>query len=253
VRKLFYGLGGLLGLLAAASVTTYRLDAKILRHDPDTIRGDPLLMRVAAWRGNPTFRFHCASCHGADGAGDRARGIPNLTDDDWLYGEGSVSDIERVVAYGIRSDNATAWNLAIMPAFAHPRPSLTDAKLPPLSPGRIRDVIEYLYVMQNLPADTDAAARGALVYHVTGGCYDCHSGDAKGDTAIGAPNLTDRITLYGDGSRTALFDSIANGRQGICPAWINVLSAAALRDVSLYVFSLSHPGPRAHGKHSSQP
>jgi cytochrome c oxidase cbb3-type subunit 3 len=242
-------LGGLLGLIAAASVATYRLDAKILRHDPDTLPKDRLLMRVAVWRGRPTFRSHCASCHGADGTGDTERGVPNLTDGDWLYGTGAVSDIERVVAYGIRSDHPKAWNLSRMPAFAHARPSPTDAALPPLSPAGIRDVVEYLYVLQNRPADTERAARGARIYHVSGGCYDCHSGDAKGDNAIGAPNLTDDITLYGDGSRATLFDSIANGRQGICPTWINELSAVALRDVASYVFSLSHPdnlGPNSH-------
>ena len=239
--KWLCGLAGVVTLLAAASIATYRLDSTILRHDPDTVADDSLLMRVALWRGKPTFRLHCASCHGADGRGDPARGVPNLTDDDWLYGTGSVSDIERVVAYGIRSDHPKAWNLSRMPAFAHLRPSLTDPRLPSLSPGEIRDVIEYLYSLQHRPADADAAARGTLVFRITGGCYDCHAPDAKGNAAIGAPNLVDRQTLYGDGSRTALFDSIANGRQGICPAWINALSAVALRDVALYVFSLSHP------------
>ena len=109
-------------------------------------------------------------------------------------------------------------------------------------------MIEYLYVLQHRPADIEAAARGARVYHVSGGCYDCHSADAKGDNAIGAPNLTDGITLFGDGSRAALFNSIANGRQGVCPSWIGELSAVAVRSVALYVFSLSHsdnPGPKS--------
>jgi len=238
MRKLLYGLGGLVGLLAAALVATHRLDAQILRHDPDTFPRETMLMRFALWRGKAAFRLHCASCHGADGGGDASRGVPNLTDEDWLYGTGAVSDIERVVAYGIRSDHPKAWNLSRMPAFAHPRPSLTNPQIPPLSPGGIRDVIEYLYSLQHRPADPDAAVRGALVYNNTGGCYDCHSPDGKGDAAIGAPNLVDGITLYGDGSRAALFDSIANGRQGMCPAWINALSAAAVRDVALYVFSL---------------
>ena len=219
----------------------YRMDAATLRHDPDTLPQEPVLMRLAILRGRVVFRSHCASCHGVHGAGDRAWGVPNLTDGDWLYGTGMVSDIERVVAYGIRSNNPKAWNLSRMPAFAHPRPSPTDPSLPPLSPQGIRDVIEYLFVLQHRPANGDAAARGAHVYHVSGGCYDCHAADAKGDNAIGAPNLTDGITLYGDGSRAALFDSIANGRQGICPAWIDNLSPVTLRAVAVYVFSLTNP------------
>lgn len=251
MRKALYGLAGFVLLIVAASIATCRLDAKILRHDPDTLPNAPLLMRIAVWRGTSTFRSDCASCHKTDGTGDTARGVPNLTDDDWLYGMGQVSDIERVVAYGIRSNHPKAWNLSRMPAFDHPRPSATDAALPPLSPAAIRDVIEYLYARQSRPADAEGAARGARVYHVNGGCYDCHSGDAKGDNAIGAPNLTDHITLYGDGSRAALFDSIANGRQGICPAWVNDLSAVAMRDVALYVFSLSHPDTTGRKSHPS--
>jgi cytochrome c oxidase cbb3-type subunit 3 len=63
--------------------------------------------------------------------------------------------------------------------------------------------------------------------------------DAKGDSAIGAPNLADRITLYGDGSREALAMSIAYGRHGICPAWIGRMTAAGIREVAVYVYSLS--------------
>ena len=79
------------------------------------------------------------------------------------------------------------------------------------------------------------------MYSGEGGCYDCHSADGKGDAAIGAPNLADKVTLYGDGSREALFESIANGRQGVCPAFVNRLHPAAIREVALYVYLLSHP------------
>jgi cytochrome c oxidase cbb3-type subunit 3 len=78
------------------------------------------------------------------------------------------------------------------------------------------------------------------LYAGDAGCYDCHALDAKGDAAIGAPNLTDTVTLYGDGSREALFMSIAQGRQGVCPAWIMTLSAAGIRETALYVHSISH-------------
>jgi hypothetical protein len=38
-----------------------------------------------------------------------------------------------------------------------------------------------------------------------------------------------------------MFESIAYGRQGVCPAWSDKLSPAEMREVSLYVYSLSHP------------
>jgi cytochrome c oxidase cbb3-type subunit 3 len=43
---------------------------------------------AAAARGAPLFAQHCASCHGAEGRGDRAFGAPNLSDAIWLYGGG---------------------------------------------------------------------------------------------------------------------------------------------------------------------
>ena len=91
-------------------------------------------------------------------------------------------------------------------------------------------------------ADAAAAARGAALYTGDAGCYDCHSVDVKGDSAIGAPNLADATTLYGDGSRDALYQSIAYGRQGVCPAWIKKLNAASAREIAVYVYAISHPG-----------
>ncbi len=229
----------LIGVLAAFEVHRVRLDGQLLRADPDSIPANSRLIKFALGRGKSAYQSHCATCHGSAGQGDPARGIPNLTDADWLYGAGEVSDIERVVDYGIRSDNPQAWNLATMPAYARPQPSRTEPKIPPLTPGGIRDVVEFLQYLQGHDADTAAVSRGAAIYSNTGGCYDCHGTDAKGDSAIGAPNLTDNITLYGDGSRQALFNSIALGHQGICPAWIHELSPADIRKIAVYVYTLS--------------
>jgi cytochrome c oxidase cbb3-type subunit 3 len=150
-----------------------------------------------------------------------------------------VSDIEQVVKYGIRSDHPKAWNLAIMPAYATARPSVRDSKIPPLTPGNIRDLVEFLFRQQGRSADGAAAVRGAELFR-TGGCYDCHAADGKGDSAIGAPNLTDAITLYGDGSRESLSMSIGYGRHGICPAWATRISPGQIRETALFVYSLSH-------------
>jgi len=233
----------LIGIAGAIEVQREHQIALLLRADPDSIPANPSLMKFALGRGASGYRSHCAACHGDDGHGDAARGIPNLADGDWLYGSGEVSDIERVVDYGIRSANPKAWNLAIMPAYAKIHPSRTEPKIAPLKPGEIRDVIEFLLYLQKQHADPAAVARGAAVFSDTGGCYDCHGADAQGDGAIGAPNLTDRITLYGDGSAAALFDSIAHGRQGICPAWVGKISPAGVREIALYVYTLSQrPG-----------
>ncbi len=234
----------LLSILIGAAVFAENsyFERKLLRADPDALPADATLLRFAVRQGGPLFAAHCAACHGATGAGDPAKGTPQLTDGDWLYGTGRVTDIEKVIDYGIRSGNSRAWNLAIMPAYARPKPNPADKNIQPLAPGDIADLIEFLVSKQGRPAELDAVARGAALFGGHAGCYDCHSLDAKGDSAIGAPNLTDGITLYGDGSREALFMSIAYGRQGVCPAWTKRLNPAGIRELALYVYSISHPG-----------
>jgi cbb3-type cytochrome c oxidase subunit III len=227
--------------IAAAVLLRGRyVEANLLRSDPGATPSDATLMRFATGRGRSLFDAHCASCHGRAGHGDRAKGIPDLTDDDWLYGTGQVIDIERVIDYGIRSHHPKAWNLAVMPAFGRPRPSEADAKIVPLAPPQISDLIEFILRKQGRDGDSAAAARGESLYRGAGGCYDCHSMDLRGDAAIGVPNLIDNVTLYGDGSRQALFMSIANGRSGVCPARVGQISPAGIRELALYVYSLSH-------------
>ncbi|MDP9012262.1 MAG: c-type cytochrome, partial [Pseudomonadota bacterium] len=175
------------GLLGGVFVEQAWVEAKLLRADADALPQNRALMRSAVEAGAPRFQAHCASCHGVAGQGSSARGVPDLRDQDWLYGTGQPAEIERIIDYGIRSNHPKAWNLAKMPAYARAQPSATESNLPPLAPGQIRDVIEYLRYLQQNPADDAAALRGAKIYADVGGCYDCHGADARGDPAIGAP------------------------------------------------------------------
>jgi cytochrome c oxidase cbb3-type subunit III len=235
-------LAGSACLISAVLLRQSALEGQLLRTDPNVLPSNPALMGFAQDRGRALFEARCATCHGTRGQADPARGIPSLSDADWLYGTGLVSDIEQVVKYGIRSSHPKAWNLAIMPAYATPQPSPRDSAIKPLSPGNIRDLVEFLFTAQGREADPAAAARGAGLFAGAGGCYNCHASDAKGDLAIGAPNLTDGITLYGDGSRESLTMSISYGRHGICPAWVGRMTPAGIREVALFAYSLSHPG-----------
>jgi cytochrome c oxidase cbb3-type subunit 3 len=221
------------------------LEARLVRSDPDAVALDPALLSFGAAGGAPLFQAHCTACHGADGRGDPAKGVPNLTDTDWLYGEGKVSDIEKVVYHGIRAHDPRTWNLAVMPAYGRAVPSATE-RVPSLAPDEIAEVTEYLLSREHRAADPQAAAQGDKLFHDKAGCYDCHTNDAKGDPAIGAPNLTDSIWLYGDGSRASIKQSITYGREGMCPAWTGRLSPLAMREVALFAFTLSHRAqPRA--------
>jgi len=93
-------------------------ESDVLRADPEAILTDPKLRGVALAGGKPVYENHCASCHGAAGKGDKTLGVPDLTDNDHLYGTGTVSQIEDIARYGIRAGNKRGWNLAVMPAYA---------------------------------------------------------------------------------------------------------------------------------------
>ena len=206
----------------------------------DSIPGDAELMSFALPRGASAYAEHCASCHGAHLQGDPTLAIPNLADNDWLYGTGRVSEIERVILYGIRSGSSRGWDLAHMPAFgtAHPYDLYAVA---PLSPSDIDDVTTYLLSFQHPQADASAVQRGKRIFYDTnkGVCNDCHGSDAKGDSAIGAPDLTDGVWLRGDGSRQSITDTISHGLAGHCPAWVTELSPVTIRAIALYVHSVS--------------
>jgi cytochrome c oxidase cbb3-type subunit 3 len=212
-------------------------DAQLLRADPDRIPADARLMAFGISQGRGVFEAHCASCHGAAHAVTQAA---DLSDRDYLYGQGLVSENERVVLYGIRTPDPRTWRLAEMPAYATPRPSASEPAIQPLKPGEIDDVVEYLRYLETRPHDAARVERGAQIYAGRGGCYDCHASDAQGDPAIGAPNLTDRTWLHGDGDRKAIANVIAHGARGVCPGWVGRLSSLRIRQVALYVYALSH-------------
>jgi cytochrome c oxidase cbb3-type subunit 3 len=236
---------GAIGTVAAAVgavfVWTLAMDSRLLRTDPGALSRDRGLMAYGEARGAGVFAAHCAACHANEGRGDVARGVPDLTDADWLYGEGGVADIEAVVAHGVRAHAPRTMALAEMPAYAHPRPSRTEP-IPPLSPGDLHDMVEYVVALSGRPADPAAAARAAQVYQTRGGCYDCHGRDAAGDPGIGVPRLTDAIWLYG-GDRADIAYSIAEGRAGVSPAFAGRLSPLEIREASVFVYGLSHRKP----------
>ena len=213
----------------------------LLRADPDRAPLDSRLAAFAASLAKPAYAVHCATCHGADMRGNSSLGAPNLIDADWLYGSGKVSEIERTLYFGIRAGNKKTRNLADMPAFGRPTAPGVRYKVTPLAPDEIRAVIAYLFQIEGRPADPAAAERGRDVYLNKGGCYDCHSPHGHGDPGIGAPNLTDAIWLYGDGSADSIFRTIEVGRKGVCPAWVDRLPPATIRALAIYLHIQSHP------------
>ena len=208
---------------------------------------DPKLFAYAVSIGEKEFARNCVTCHGADLKGDTQKGVPNMTDDDWLYGGGLMGDLETTISYGIRSGNPKAWNLANMPAYGSDNPhsvSLAE-KMPTLNAMEISDLADFLLMQEKRPHDTAAATRGEALYQNKAGCFDCHGQDAAGDPAIGAPNLTDAIWLYGTGSKQDIMTSISSGHMGTCPAWIDSLGKLKVRGLAAYVKSKSKQSPYA--------
>ena len=89
---------------------------------------------------------------------------------------------------------------------------------------------------------TQVAARdGAGVYREV--CAACHMPDGSGMAAMGAPNLTDKVWLYG-GSEASIIESIAKGRNGVMPGSAQTLGTTSNRDAKLhlltaYIYGLS--------------
>lgn len=69
--------------------------------------------KAAVQRAAPLFRDQCAACHGPEGKGDQSRGVPNLTDSDWLYGS-SRADIRSQIVNG-RGGVMPTWGKRFSP------------------------------------------------------------------------------------------------------------------------------------------
>jgi len=193
------------------------------------IQTDPRLMSVVAKSGPTLFEDNCAMCHGQEGNGNL--NFPKLTDSSWLWG-GTPEQIEKTLHVGINAD-VEGTRMALMPAFG-------TTKL--LAQNEIDDVVTYLQALNKgqigegtRAEEVLSAGRGATVFKAH--CIACHGADAKGNSALGAPNLVDEYWMYG-GDKESITDTLVNGRAGWMPAWSNRLTDAQIKILSLYVAGL---------------
>ena len=220
------------GGLAYRAVHERQLEARLLRAVPSDIAREPELVRFAVGLAGPLYARRCASCHGADLRGKHALGAPDLQDPVWLYGFGTIGDVEATLLYGIRSGHPKAHNITDMPALG---------RIGQLNAAEVHDVVEYVFSLSHADYDRAAAARGLAIFNDKGSCYDCHGSDASGNIDYGAPDLTGHAWLYA-GDRATLFDSVYNGRHGLCPAWIRTLAPAEIRALAVFLYERSHRG-----------
>jgi len=183
--------------------------AKYMSMDAKQVAADP----AAREMGQRLFLNHCAQCHGSDAGG--SKGFPNLADTDWLYG-GDTQDIKQTLIAG---------RAGVMPAFAH------------LESAQVSDVANYVRSLSGLAADQIKVGRGAEVYKSN--CAACHGAEGKGMAAMGAPNLTDKVWLYG-GSEATIIETVLKGRNGMMPAHETILTPEKIHLLTAYVWGLSN-------------
>ena len=220
---LYPGLGNYKGLLGWTQVGQWENEVQTAeeKYGPifeayaatpiDELVQDAEAMKV----GQRLFANNCAVCHGSAGRG--AIGFPNLTDDDWLYG-GTEEAIKATLING-RMSNMPAKGL---------NPAMTNAQ--------VDDMVHYLLSFSDRSDNAEASERGAAMYQTA--CAACHGVDAKGNQAIGAPNLTDNVWLYGSTPKR-ITHTLLYGRAGVMPAQLDRLGEEKIHLLTAYVKSLS--------------
>jgi cytochrome c oxidase cbb3-type subunit 3 len=83
--------------------------------------------------------------------------------------------------------------------------------------------------------DSVAAALGKPKFAA---CAGCHGADGKGNQALGAPNLTDKVWLHGWGEQ-AIVSIITNGKNNAMPAQAARLTPEQVHVLAAYVLNLS--------------
>ena len=201
--------------LKAADSQYGPLFQKFMAMDIATVAKDPQALEI----GQRLFLNTCAQCHGSDARG--SKGFPNLTDKDWLYG-GEPEAIKASITDGRNG---------VMPPMGAA-----------LGEQGAKDVAHYVMSLSGMASDSLRRARGKESFAQT--CVACHGPEGKGNPALGAPNLTDAIWLYGSGEPT-IIETITLGRNNQMPAHKALLNEAKIHLLTGYVYSLSRPAAPA--------
>lgn len=186
------------------------LYAKFSVMKPEDVAKDAQAMAI----GERLFMNNCAQCHGSDARGNK--GIPNLTDNDWLGG--GTPDI-------IKSNIINGRN-GMMPPMAAAVGTADDVK----------NVAQYVLSLSGSPHDSVQASLGKEKFTA---CAACHGADGKGMNALGSPNLTDDIWLHGYGE-AAILDMVNNGKVNVMPPQADKLTEGQIHVLASYVWGLSN-------------
>lgn len=197
-----------------ANVQLEKVYARFNGMSAEQLANDPQAMAI----GERLFINTCAACHGSDARG--SKGFPNLTDGDWLYGGKPENIVETIV-------NGRNGNMPPMAAAVG-------------TPEDVRNVAHYVLSLSGSPHNSIAAQLGKSKF---GACAACHGADGKGNQAIGAPNLTDKIWLHGWGEE-AIVNIVNNGKMNAMPAHAKWFTPAQTQVLAAYVWGLSNNAPK---------
>lgn len=178
--------------------------------EPD-LHANPRAQKV----GRRLFINHCSTCHGVNARG--GFGFPNLTDTDWLWGDG-FDAVKTAITNG-RTAAMPPWGV-------------------PLGQQGVANVTQYVLQLSGAAHDSERAALGATQFATF--CTACHGPEGLGNPVFGAPNLTDDIWLYG-GSAGQISFTLQHGRAGNMPAHNLILSENQIHILTGYVTQLSRP------------
>ena len=218
---LYPGLGNFNGILGWTQIGQYdeAMASAAIAQEPVFARfremdGNALIADAEAREiGGRLFANNCAMCHGSDGRG--ARGFPNLADNAWLWGD----------SYDTVLTSISKGRVGAMPPLGAA-----------LGEDGVREVVAYVQQLSGQKADAEMAAAGQARFEMI--CMACHGMDGTGNQALGAPDLTNGIWLYG-GNPADIEATISNGRNGNMPAHENFLNEDRRRLLAAYVKGLS--------------
>jgi len=221
---LYPGLGSYQGLLGWSSTSHWEQEVKSAnaKYNPlfEEFATQPIAQlakdKSAMKIGQRLFSTNCSLCHGSTGRG--SLGFPNLTDDDWLYG-GEPETIKTTIMHGRQGQ---------MPAKGlNPGMNETD----------VNALTHYMLSFSKRSDDKQAIKQGKQLFQSA--CSACHGVNAKGNQAVGAPDLTDNVWLYGS-TFNMIRQTITYGRAGVMPAQNNSLSEEKIHLLAAYIYSLSN-------------
>ena len=196
--------------VAKANAAVEPLFAKYLKQDIAEVAADP----QARAMGERMYLTYCVQCHGSDARG--SKGFPNLSDTDWLHGGDGATLVKTI----------TEGRIGMMPPMG-------------AAVGSASDVENLANFVLSLSGSAHDAVKAELGKPKFVACAACHGAEGKGNPALGAPNLTDKVWLYG-GSLATVVESINKGRSNQMPAFKDLLAPGKIQVLAAYVWSLSN-------------